>query len=231
MCGRYSNAKALKKLAGKARVVGPIGTLPLRYNIAPTQAAPIIFREGREVVMKTMCWGFSSGGAAPLLINARAETIEAKPAFRAPIQERRCLVPADGFYEWQEREGKRQPFRILLESEEPFCFAGIWQPKVEAKDPAGEGAERGSFVIITTAANTTMSPLHVRMPLFVDPEQYANWLETDSYKNVLAQPFAAPLKIYPVSDLVNSPRHDEPRCFEPVPIERDLFEQPWWRER
>jgi putative SOS response-associated peptidase YedK len=236
MCGRYSNAKALKKLAQKARVVEPLGLFAPRHNIAPTQLAPVIFQEQSGPVMKLMRWGFPTrgargGGAGPLLINARAETIATKPAFQRAFQERRCLVPADGFYEWQERAGQRQPFRITLASGEPFCFAGLWEPPPGAGTPEPPGHLENAvatFTIITTAANAAMSPLHTRMPVMVGPEDYAIWLADDSFATVLANPFAAPLKIHPVSPLVNSPANDDPRCLEPVPLERDLFERPWW---
>lgn len=210
MCGRYSNAKALKKLARKARVVEPIGLFPLRYNIAPTQLAPVIFMDQSDPAMKMMRWGFGFGGAkgggsGPVLINARAETIETKPAFKQAFQERRCLVPADGFYEWQERMGKRQPFRIVLQDNEPFCFAGVWVPGIDGGQAGNLDVANGSFTIITTAANEAMRPLHTRMPVVVDPEQYSTWLENDSFKTVLENPFKAAFKIYPVSSLVNSP--------------------------
>jgi putative SOS response-associated peptidase YedK len=241
MCGRYSNAKELKRLTKKARVVPPIGLFGPRFNIAPTQLAPVIFTDSTGPAMKMMRWGLiprwsreASGG--PALINARSETIETKPAFKTAFQTRRCLVPADSFFEWQARAGKRQPFRILLQSGEPFCFAGVWEkwsgpPAV----PAGSAPEiMESFAILTMPANDTMKPLHQRMPVMVGEEHYYSWLENNAhgdFKVVLNQQFKEPMKIYPVGDLVNSPANDDPRCFDSVPVDRDFFETQWWSDR
>jgi putative SOS response-associated peptidase YedK len=132
MCGRYSNAKDLSELIKLVDPVMRVAFFGPRYNIAPTQMAPVFFMENKKTVMKLMRWGLIPSWAKDettvnALINARAETLNSRQAFRQAFQQRRCLVPADGFYEWQEREGKRQPFRIMLKSGDSFCFAGLWE--------------------------------------------------------------------------------------------------------
>ena len=246
MCGRYTAAKDFSELV---KLVGFILREPFfapRYNIAPTQLAPVIFNEHNQPAMKLMRWGLipswakdeSTGNA---LINARSETIESRTAFREAFKHRRCLIPADSFFEWQERDGKRQPFRVMLKSGEPFCFAGLWdrwiRPPAAGKfdtdlneAPASETID--SFTIITRAANAAVVPLHNRMPVIMAPNHYSWWLKegderSEAHMMALGYPLDEPLKIYPVSDLVNSPKTDDARCIEPVAIDRDFFERQW----
>ena len=226
-------------------VMARVQMLAARYNIAPTQLAPVIYRESGQTAMKLMRWGLIPSWAKDASVgnanvNARSETLASRNAFREPYQRRRCLIPADGFYEWQEREGKRQPFRITLKSGEPFCFAGLWdrwQPP-----PSQTGAEPNtaapdepidSFTIITRAANAAIAPLHDRMPVIIAKEHYGDWLGSDEPQrglpqHALDQPLDEPLRIYPVSPLMNSPKVDDARCIAPVPLERDMFERQWW---
>jgi putative SOS response-associated peptidase YedK len=248
MCGRYTAAKDFTELI---RLVGVImARVPIltpRYNIAPTQLAPVIYNERHQPVVKMMRWGLipswakdeSVGNAH---INARSETLESRNAFREAFKKRRCLIPADSFFEWQERDGKRQPFRVMLKSGEPFFFAGLWDRWV--KPPSRENADTDldeappsetiySFTIITQAANEAITPLHNRMPVMFAPENFRWWLKDDDarsegHKLALERPLEEPLKIYPVSNLVNSPKTDDPRCIEPVRIDRDMFERQWW---
>jgi putative SOS response-associated peptidase YedK len=248
MCGRYTAAKdfsELIKLVGIVMSRAPF--LAPRYNIAPTQLAPVIYMERHKPAMKLMRWGLipswakdeSVGNAH---INARSETLQSRNAFREAFKHRRCLIPADSFYEWQEREGKRQPFRVMLKSGEPFCFAGLWERWI--KPPSRDNAETDldeappsetieSFTIITRAANAAIAPLHDRMPVIIAPNHFGWWLKDDdtrseSHKMALERAPDDALKIYPVSDLVNSPKTDDPRCIEPVRIDRDFFERQWW---
>ena len=255
MCGRYTAAKDFSELIKLMGIV--MARVPFfapRYNIAPTQLAPVIyhppssdFGAASQPAVKLMRWGLipswtkdeSVGNAH---INARSETIESRTAFREAFKYRRCLIPADSFYEWQERDGKRQPFRVMLKSGEPFCFAGLWdrwvKPPAAGKfdtdmdeAPASETIE--SFTIITRAANAAIAPLHDRMPVIMAPNHFGWWLKDDgehgeSHKMALGHPLEEPLKIYPVNDLVNSPRTDDARCIEPVAIDREFFERQWW---
>ena len=253
MCGRYTAAKdfgELIKLMGI--VMARVPFFAPRYNIAPTQLAPVIYHplssdfgaaSGGPAV-KLMRWGLIPSWAKDesvgnALINARSETIESRTAFREAFKHRRCLIPADSFYEWKEMHGERQPFRVMLKSGEPFCFAGLWdrwvKPPAAGKfdtdldeAPASETIE--SFTIITRAANPAIAPLHDRMPVIMAPNHYGWWLRDDdgrseSHKMALGHPLEEPLKIYPVSDLVNSPKTDDARCIEPVAIDRDFFER------
>jgi putative SOS response-associated peptidase YedK len=248
MCGRYTAAKDFGELIKMVGVV--MARVPFfspRYNIAPTQLAPVIFHDHNQPAVKLMRWGLipswakdeSTGNA---LINARSETIESRTAFREAFKHRRCLIPADSFYEWKEMHGERQPFRVMLKSGEPFCFAGLWdrwvKPPAAGKfdtdldeAPASETIE--SFTIITRAANAAVAPLHDRMPVIMAPNHFGWWLKegderSESHKMALGHPLEEPMKIYPVSDLVNSPKTDDARCIEPLRIDRDFFERQWW---
>ena len=246
MCGRYSNAKDMSELIKLVDAVMRVGIFGPRYNIAPTQMAPVVFMGRQRPELKLMRWGLippwakdeTTGNA---LINARIETLTTRAAFKQAFQQRRCLVPADSFYEWREREGKRQPFRVMLQSGAPFCFAGLWERWIRPPSPGQPDTDLPeappsqtieSFTIITTQANAAVAPLHERMPVMVQPAHYRWWLEhkpgSDLFQSALNNPLPAPLKIYPVSSLVNSPQADDPRCIEPVQIDRDMFEKPWW---
>jgi putative SOS response-associated peptidase YedK len=206
MCGRYTAAKdfgELIKLMGV--VMARVPFFAPRYNIAPTQLAPVIYHppssdfgaaSGRPAV-KLMRWGLIPSWAKDesvgnALINARSETIESRTAFRETFKHRRCLIPADSFFEWPERDGKRQPFRVMLKSGEPFCFAGLWdrwvKPPAAGKfdtdlneAPASETIE--SFTIITRAANAAIAPLHDRMPVIMAPNHFGWWLKDDDARS------------------------------------------------
>ena len=250
MCGRYTAAKdfgELIKLMGV--VMARVPFFAPRYNIAPTQMAPVIFHDRNQPAVKLMRWGLIPSWAKDesvgnALINARSETIESRTAFREAFKHRRCLIPADSFYEWKEMHGERQPFRVMLKSGEPFCFAGLWdrwvRPPAAGKfdtdlDEAPASETIDSFTIITRAANAAIAPLHDRMPVIMAPNHFSWWLKDDgergeSHKMALGHPLEEPLKIYPVSDLVNSSKTDVARCIEPVAIDRDFFERQWWGE-
>lgn len=218
-----------------------------RYNIAPTQMAPVVFNERHQPTVKLMRWGLVPSWAKDesvgnALINARSETLQTRTAFRDAFKSRRGLVPADSFYEWQERDGKRQPFRVMLKTGEPFFFAGLWDKWIRHPsrdnydsdlDEAPPSETVYSFTIITRAANEAIKPLHDRMPVIFTAGQSDWWLRDDnprseSHHLVLDRPVEGPLKIYPVGNQVNSPKLDDPRCIEPVRIDRDMFERQWW---
>ena len=256
MCGRYTAAKdfgELIKLMGTVMARVPFFTP--RYNIAPTQLAPVIYHPpssnfgaaGGGLAVKLMRWGLIPSWAKDesvgnALINARSETIESRTAFREAFKHRRCLIPADSFFEWKEMHGERQPFRVMLKSGEPFCFAGLWdrwvKPPAAGKfdtdlDEAPASETIDSFTIITRAANAAIAPLHDRMPVIMAPCHFVWWLKdadarSESHKMALGHPLEEPFKIYPVSDLVNSPKTDDARCIEPAQIDRDFFERQWW---
>ena len=237
MCGRYTNTKDLSELAKSIQFITRILFQP-RYNIAPTQSAPVIVQDRIRPEMRMMRWGLipnyaKSESVGSALINARAETLTSRPSFKQAYQSRRCLVPADSFFEWQERGGKKQPFRIMPKDTEPLCFAGLWErwvkpassdsPETDLDEPAPSQIVE-SFTIITTEANTAIKPLHNRMPVIVQPQHYGWWLDcglgNEMHGFVLNHPDSLPLKIYPVSAQVNGVKTDDPRCIEPVQIER-----------
>ena len=248
MCGRYTAAKDFSELIKLVGVV--MARVPFfspRYNIAPTQTAPVVFNERHQPAVKLMRWGLIPSWAKDesvgnALINARVETVQTRAAFREAFKQRRCLIPADSFFEWQERAGKRQPFRVMLKTGEPFFFAGLWDrwvkpPSAENFDtdldepPPSETVE--SFAILTRAANEAVAPLHDRMPVMFSAGQAEWWMRDDdprseSHRLVLDRPLDGPLKIYPVGTVVNSPKVDDPRCVEPARIDRDMFERQWW---
>lgn len=197
-----------------------------RYNIAPTQIIPAIINRGsNELAM--FRWGLIPAWAkdaaiGPKMINARAETIAEKPSFRTALQRRRCLIPADGFYEWQKVGRTKQPYRIILKGCELFGFAGLWDTW---NAPTGELIN--SCTIITTTPNELMEPLHNRMPVIMPRELEQIWLDqgiTDQemLKDLL-KPYPAELmKAYEVSTLVNSPHNDRPECLLATPTQNTL---------
>lgn len=216
MCGRYTLRVPMREVAEEFGLFD-VPDQPPRYNVAPTQPVPAVRAAagGRELAM--LRWGLIPSWAddpsiGNRMINARAETVATKPAFRAAFKSRRCLVVADGFYEWRQFPGGKQPYLIRLRSGRPFGFAGLW----ERWDRDGEPLE--SCTILTTTANELMQPLHDRMPVLIPHEHYDDWLKGDTGTAAsLLVPFPADrLTAYPVSRVVNSPRNDVPACVEPV---------------
>jgi putative SOS response-associated peptidase YedK len=194
---------------------------PARFNIAPTQPIPIVrlFEGRRQWVL--VRWGFlpswvKDPGTFALLINARGESAREKPAFRSAMKYRRCLIPADGFYEWQARGGgTKQPFYIHARSGGPLAFAGLWETWI---GPNGE--EVDTAAIVTTRANRTLASVHERMPVIVPPEAFGLWLDTTHVDDRTAEAIIAPapddlLETYPVSTAVNRTANDGPTLLEP----------------
>ncbi len=219
MCGRYSITTPVE---GMRRVFGfpERPNLEPRYNLAPTQSAPIVRlgEDGRRH-LASLRWGLIPSWAKEAaigskLINARSETLAEKPSFRGPLKSRRCLVPADGFYEWLKTDAGKQPYRIALADGGVFAFAGLWDRWALPGQDAVE-----SFTIITTAANELLSPIHDRMPVMLDPAAYDLWL-TAPPKEALAALDARirsrAMTAYRVGPRVNSPRNDDPACLEPM---------------
>jgi putative SOS response-associated peptidase YedK len=192
-----------------------------RYNIAPSQEALVVAVGARadERLARMMRWGLVPPWAADAsighrLINARGETAASKPAFRAAMRSRRCLVPADGFYEWLKRGRGRMPHLFHMRDGRPFAFAGLWE---RWKPPGGDALE--SFTILTTDANELVRPVHDRMPVIVPAADYARWLDPDADAERVADvmmPFPAEaMTCRPVSTVVNSPQSEGPRCHQP----------------
>jgi putative SOS response-associated peptidase YedK len=210
MCGRYSMTKSGDGVALRVRVK-PLALAP-RYNIAPTQMAPVILID-KEPAMKLLRWGLVPSWAedesvGARLINARAETLQEKPAFRQAFARQRCLVLADGYYEWQ---GK-QPYRFTLDDERPFAFAGLWE-----KWQRPDGSALLSFAIVTTEPNELTAAVHDRMPVILRGEDYEQWLEpgfgnVEQLRGKLRPYAAAEMAFYAVDPIMNSPNFDDPRC-------------------
>jgi putative SOS response-associated peptidase YedK len=211
MCGRFTQrhpAAKLKKEFGVEEVL----EIEARYNIAPTQSILGIRQmpDGREISF--LKWGLipswakdSSMGAR--LINARSETVTEKPSFREAFKRRRCIIPADGFYEWQRTGGRKQPYFFHMQDDRPFGFAGLWD---RWKGEDGEVIE--SCTILTTEANEVLRIVHDRMPVILHPETYELWLDDDVRKadlrKELLRPFpASEMSSYPVGTLINNPRN------------------------
>lgn len=227
MCGRYSlttPAEAVRALFGyRARP-----NLRPRYNIAPTDEVLVVRlakdQRSREPAM--MRWGLVPHWAEDIrigakTINARAETVASRPAFRGAFRKRRCLVAADGFYEWR-KEGKlRRPFRIVRRDASPFAFAGLW----ERFSPA-EGGAIETFTIITTEACALLRPLHGRMPVMLDAADYGAWLNPSAEPpalQTLLRPFAdSELRFFEVSPRINKVANDDPSVIEPVQDPRHI---------
>ena len=222
VCGRYTLAESPRKLA-KRLDVPETPDLPFdgqRYNIAPTQQVPIVRQKDNAREMVLAKWGLIPSWAKDMkignqLINARADTVATKPSFRSAFKSRRCLIPADGFYEWQKTEDGKQPFHIRMKDKEPFAFAGLWEwwrPE--------EGEPVQSCAIITTDANELMAPIHNRMPVILAPEDYGTWLNpapTTELLLPLLKPFSGnQMEACPVSKLVNNPRNQGQELIEPA---------------
>ena len=217
MCGRFTQA-ADGEIIARVFDLPEAPELSPRYNIAPTQdvaALRLAESGGRELVQ--LHWGLIPPWAkeramGARMINARAETLAEKPAFRSAFRARRCLIVADGFYEWQKLGTRKQPHFIGFRDGRPFAFAGLW----ERWHGGGEEAVE-SCTIVTTEANELLAPIHDRMPVIVDPDDFAFWIdpsqkETDRLAGLLRPYPPGPLEAYPVSLLVNSPANDTPAC-------------------
>ncbi|HEX7242624.1 MAG TPA: SOS response-associated peptidase [Longimicrobiaceae bacterium] len=215
MCGRYGETEGAEALARRfgATLRGPAAGP--RYNVAPTQHAPVLVREDGGLALSSFRWGLRPGWAkdkAPEPINARSEDAAGKPYFRSAFRSRRCLVPASGFYEWQKTPDGKVPHWIHRADGEPFTFAGLWEvwhPK--------DAEPVHSFCILTTSPCDLMRPIHDRMPVVLDGEARDAWLDPRADAATLQElmrPFGGALTAYPVSTRVNSPRNDGPELLE-----------------
>ncbi len=223
MCGRYVLTTPGQVLAEVFDLPQPV-ELAARYNIAPTQAVPIVrATEGGGRELAFVSWGLVPHWAKEKaignrLINARAESLAEKPAFRSSFKHRRCLIPADGFYEWKPEGGGKQPWLLRLRGGEPFAFAGLWS---RWQDPAAGGEPFESCAIVTTTPNELAATVHDRMPAILPKERHALWLDPQAYDPVALAALLAPIpadamEAFPVSKRVNSPANEDPRCIEPL---------------
>lgn len=221
MCGRYRLARA-ERFAEFSQVRLSFRVLP-RYNVAPTQTMPVVLDESPDE-LTAVRWGLVPSWAKDTkigasLINARQETVASKPSFRTAYKKRRCLVPADGFYEWQKSGVTKIPQHISMRDGEPFAFAGLWENWWDSAAP--EAPPLRTFTIITGEPNELVAPIHNRMPVILARTDYAAWLSPDTSTEIrasLLQTFPAELmQAYPISSRVNSPRNDDAALLEPQP--------------
>lgn len=221
MCGRYTLAAAIEALRKAFPGIEFPESLAEHYNIAPSQPIGVIASDQPDR-LQFFEWGLlpswvKDATKAPRQINARGESVAEKPYFRTAFRKQRCLVVADGFYEWQKSpDGKtKTPHHIRLRSREPFAFAGLWDRW------KGEDQIVTSCAIITTEANEVVAPVHDRMPVILKREAYSHWLDPE-FKDTaklseLLRPYPPELmEAFPVSKAVNSPRHDAPDCIRPA---------------
>ncbi len=220
MCGRFTQTRSWRELVELYRLADRLDPVhvPARYNIAPTQDVPVVRRRAhadvRELVL--LRWGLIPSWAKDMgigarMINARAETVPEKPAFRSAFRQRRCLVVADGFYEWQKQpRGPKQPYFITVAGDRPFAFSGLWE---RWNAPGGPVVE--TCAIITAKANDLLRPIHDRMPVILTPEAFDLWLDTSlplETARSLLQPFEGEMTASPVTPRVNNVRNDDPGC-------------------
>ena len=213
MCGRYNIISDGQALFDFFEVTRTLDLKP-RYNVAPSQDVPVVVHNKGQRELKQYRWGLIPFWAKDLkigykMINARAETIAKKPAFRQAYQKRRCLIPATGFYEWKQTDDGKQPYHIRMANGAPFAFAGLWEHWKY------EDNEIYSCSIITTEANAFMAAIHNRMPVILSPDGYDHWLESGGTTQL--KPCADELlDAYPITTEVNNPRNDNSSIIETV---------------
>jgi putative SOS response-associated peptidase YedK len=225
MCGRYSLTSPVESLRRLFQFDNS-PNLGLRVNIAPTQeVAAVRTREGtqdkREIAL--LRWGLipswaKSADMSAKMINARSETVAEKPAFRSAFRKRRCLIPADGFFEWHSEAGGKQPYRVVRRDGEPMAFAGLWE---NWREP-GSGEEITSCAILTTEASKDIAHIHHRMPVILEPDEFSPWLDPSSDRSALQKLLhtlpEGKLKSYPVSKAINKVANDDPKLLEPIEL-------------
>jgi len=224
MCGRFvqnSPLQIIQQIFNTDKVLFEV--IP-NYNVAPTQKILAIINQDNENKLEKLHWGLVPFWANDIsmgsrMINARAETVSQKPGFRNAFRKRRCVIPADGFYEWKGEKGHKQPYYITVPSGKPFAFAGLWETWVDKEND--EESVYKSCTIITTAASEPLSSIHHRMPAILDPEFHEKWLneKIQNPKNleiILRDGLIYDMIYYPVSKSVNSVKNNDPNCIKPI---------------
>ena len=225
MCGRYRLSRRKQIVEAHFSSASGDEDWNPRYNIAPTQLVPVIRQNPKQPIreLSLLRWGLipswmkDSSGAA-MMINARSETAGTKPAFRDALKSRRCLIPADGFYEWQRLGKTKQPYCFEVGNAELFAFAGIWD---RWRNPSGNWVQTCS--ILTTTANALTSAVHERMPVILDPDSYDIWLDPGMWNvtaaSDLLKPYdPRPMRCYPISTRINHVANDDEECSAPVEL-------------
>jgi putative SOS response-associated peptidase YedK len=222
VCGRFTQQRPTAEWAAMFDAEPPAEELLPTYNLAPTDEAAVVVERGERRAIRAYRWGLIPSWAkderiASKMFNARAETLDTSGAFRESFRRRRCIVPADAFYEWQRQGGARQPFLIHRADGAPLALAGLWSGW---HHPETEQVIR-TFTIVTTAANRALAPIHDRMPVVLEPAHWARWLDpslqdTGELTGLLQPALDDELVLYPVRPLVNSVRNNGPELIEPA---------------
>jgi putative SOS response-associated peptidase YedK len=222
MCGRFVQNIRLEILQQNFNIRTIDFDIIPNFNVAPTQEILTIVSHDNENKLEKLHWGLvpfwaKDTSIGSRMINARAETVSSKPSFRNAFKKRRCLIPADGFYEWTGEKGKKQPYYVSIPSGEPFAFAGLWERWTDKDDKS----VYSSCTIITTAASESIREIHHRMPVILYPEVYEKWLDVEiqdpkDLESVLRDGIIHDMKYYPVSTFVNSVKNNDPNCIKPI---------------
>ncbi|MET3574574.1 SOS response-associated peptidase [Bhargavaea ullalensis] len=222
MCGRFTLYVAYSDLIERfgAGFAMPESDYSASYNVAPSQQVIAVINDGEQNRLGKLKWGLIPGWAndpkiGNRLINARAETLADKPSFRTAFQKRRCLIPADSFYEWKKTDGEKKPMRIRMKNEDVFGIAGLWETWVSP-----EGGKVHTCTAITTRPNPLMAEIHDRMPVILPRDKEQEWLDpnnrdTDSLRKLLVPFDADKMEAYEVSPEVNSPKNNGPALIVP----------------
>lgn len=223
MCGRFVGFRRLEELLKQFPIDNTACEAAASYNIAPSQEILAIVRRSGENWLDKYHWGLVPFWAQDVtignrMINARAETVAQKPSFRNAFKKRRCLIPADGFFEWKGAKGRKQPYYLTLPDQRPFAFAGLWE---EWQGPQPDAPVYKSCTIITTAASKSVQPVHHRMPAIITPAKYDRWLDPDcnyptELKDILANWIEVEMVARPVNPQVNSARNNDPTNIKPL---------------
>ena len=229
MCGRFVGYRNLEELRQHFPIDVADCEVAASYNVAPTQQVLAIVRRDNLNVLDRFHWGLVPFWARETaighkMINARSETIASKPSFRNAFIKRRCLIPADGFFEWKTIKGKKQPVFVTLPDETPFAFAGLWETWQNRKEPE---APYRSCTIITREAEGAVREIHHRMPVIVSPAAYQTWLapenrDTTHLRDIITRQAITDLVFRPVSTQVNNPRTNQPSNIRHVQTEFDF---------
>ena len=224
MCGRFAQKIPFEALQQNFNIRIIDSDIIPNYNVAPTQEILTIVKYDNENKLEKFHWGLVPFWAKDIsigsrMINARAETVSQKPSFRNAFKKRRCLIPADGFYEWKGEKGHKQPYYVSTPSDKPFAFAGLWESWTNKE--SDEESVYKSCTIITTAASDSIREIHHRMPVILDPDFYEKWLNVEiqdpkELESVLQDGIIHDVKYYPVSTFVNSVKNNDPSCIKPI---------------